>query len=174
VLKLPRRPITVEATGPQGAVVTYTATATDDRDQHPSLSCSPASGSTFPLGRTTVACTATDASGNTAHGSFTVTVVDTIAPRVNAALAPLRGRGNDNRYTVQWTCTDAVGVASQTADIDFVHVGNGQVVELDHAWSPVRAKVGKDGVLVIQAPLFMLVVSCRDGAGNTGFDAALR
>ncbi|MEK6321839.1 MAG: HYR domain-containing protein [Acidobacteriota bacterium] len=32
------------------------------------------SGSTFPLGTTTVTCTATDASGNTATCSFTVTV----------------------------------------------------------------------------------------------------
>ena len=173
VLKLPR-PITVQATGPHGAVVTYAATATDDRDHNPSVSCSPASGSTFPLGRTTVACTATDASGNAAHGSFGVTVVDTIAPRVNAALVPLRGRGNDDRYTVQWTCTDAVGVVSQAADIDLVRVTNGQVVELDHAWSPIRSKIGKDGVLVIQAPLFIVVVTCRDAAGNTGIDAALR
>src|SRR5262249_31276993 len=34
----------------------------------------PASGSTFPLGTTTVNCTATDAAGNTATCSFTVTV----------------------------------------------------------------------------------------------------
>jgi hypothetical protein len=38
--------------------------------------CSPASGSTFPVGTTTVTCTATDASGNTATCSFTVSVFD--------------------------------------------------------------------------------------------------
>jgi hypothetical protein len=36
--------------------------------------CNPPSGSTFPVGTTTVTCTATDASGNTATCSFTVTV----------------------------------------------------------------------------------------------------
>jgi hypothetical protein len=38
------------------------------------VSCSPASGSVFPIGDTTVACTATDASGNVAKGSFSVHV----------------------------------------------------------------------------------------------------
>jgi hypothetical protein len=37
--------------------------------------CSAASGSTFPIGTTTVTCTATDTSGNTASCSFTVTVL---------------------------------------------------------------------------------------------------
>ncbi len=36
--------------------------------------CSPATGSIFPVGTTTVTCTATDAAGNTASCSFTITV----------------------------------------------------------------------------------------------------
>jgi X-Pro dipeptidyl-peptidase len=66
--------ITVDATSPAGAVVTYTATATDNEDPDPSIHCLPASGSTFPIGTTTVNCTATDASGNSSRGSFTVHV----------------------------------------------------------------------------------------------------
>ncbi|MGH9800312.1 MAG: HYR domain-containing protein, partial [Blastocatellia bacterium] len=38
--------------------------------------CAPASGSAFPLGLTTVTCTATDSGGATASCSFTVTVWD--------------------------------------------------------------------------------------------------
>src|SRR4030095_2512739 len=38
--------------------------------------CSPASGSVFALGTTTVTCTATDAAGNLATCSFTVTSFD--------------------------------------------------------------------------------------------------
>jgi hypothetical protein len=58
-------------------VVTYTKpTATDDLDQSVPVSCSPASGSTFPLGDTTVTCTASDSSGNQAiPTTFKVTVV---------------------------------------------------------------------------------------------------
>ncbi|MBL7950886.1 MAG: HYR domain-containing protein, partial [Flavobacteriales bacterium] len=45
-----------------------------------SRTAGPASGGSFPLGSTTVAYTATDASGNTSQCSFTVTVVDMNAP----------------------------------------------------------------------------------------------
>jgi hypothetical protein len=72
--------MTVEATGPSGAVVPYSASATDDVDGPVNLTSVPASGSTFPLGTTTVNLSATDAAGNSASGSFKVTVVDTTPP----------------------------------------------------------------------------------------------
>jgi HYR domain-containing protein len=72
--------ITAEATGPSGAAVTYTVSASDLVDGSVTVNCSPASGSTFPLGTTTVNCSATDAHSNTANGSFTVTVQDTTPP----------------------------------------------------------------------------------------------
>jgi uncharacterized repeat protein (TIGR01451 family) len=61
------------------AVVNYTATATDNAGPV-TPNCSPQSGTAFPIGTTTVTCTATDGSGNTASGSFVVTVVDTEPP----------------------------------------------------------------------------------------------
>jgi len=64
----------VNATSPSGATVTYAASASDVADASPSFACAPASGSLFPVGTTTVTCTATDASGNTATASFQVTV----------------------------------------------------------------------------------------------------
>ncbi len=81
VLNLPAAMI-VEATGPTGAVVAYTAWATDAPHPDPAITCVPPSGSTFPLGTTTVNCSATDASANTTNGSFTITVVDTTPPTV--------------------------------------------------------------------------------------------
>jgi Tol biopolymer transport system component len=74
VLTLPQFPVVVPADRPDGAVVTYNVTATDAVDPNPTVSCSPASGSVFPIGDTTVTCTATDASGNVAKGSFSVHV----------------------------------------------------------------------------------------------------
>jgi hypothetical protein len=78
--------VTAEADGPGGARVTFIVTATDAGAPLPgsAISCSPASGSTFGLGSTTVQCTAKDAAGNQGKGSFTVTVRDTTAPAINA------------------------------------------------------------------------------------------
>jgi hypothetical protein len=75
-LNLPS-PITVNATSPQGAVVSYTATATDDDGDALTPTCAPASGSTFPIGTTTVNCSASEPGSDTATGSFSVTVNDT-------------------------------------------------------------------------------------------------
>jgi hypothetical protein len=72
--------LTVDATGPSGAVVNYTVTATDLVDGSVPVSCTPPSGSTFPIGQTTVDCTAQDSHGNTAGASFDVIVVDTSSP----------------------------------------------------------------------------------------------
>jgi hypothetical protein len=80
-LKLPKD-MTVEATSPAGATVTYTASATDLVDGPVPVTCKPPSGSPFPLGVSTVACTATDKAGNTATGSFMVTVKDTTPPKL--------------------------------------------------------------------------------------------
>jgi hypothetical protein len=79
VLNLPDD-ITEEATGPNGNVVNYNATASDQVDGDVNVDCTPASGSQFPIATTTVNCSATDAAGNTANGTFTVTVQDTLAP----------------------------------------------------------------------------------------------
>jgi hypothetical protein len=73
VLLLPGR-IEAVADGPAGTSVTYWASADDDLDGPVAVSCDHPSGSTFPPGSTEVTCSATDASGNLATGSFTVTV----------------------------------------------------------------------------------------------------
>jgi len=65
----------LEATSAAGAVGTFQASANDDVDGPLPVTCNPASGSTFPLGTTTVTCTATDAAGNSGSASFIVTVL---------------------------------------------------------------------------------------------------
>ena len=66
--------ISVSTSNPAGTTVSYTATVSDLVDGSLTPSCAPASGQTFPVGSTTVNCTATDAHSNTANASFTVTV----------------------------------------------------------------------------------------------------
>jgi len=70
--------ITVEATSPEGRVVTWTnPTAIDNPDGSVAVTCAPASGSTFPIGTTQVTCSATDSSTNTSTTTFNVKVEDT-------------------------------------------------------------------------------------------------
>jgi hypothetical protein len=66
--------ITTTADANSSKVVSYTASATDLVDGPVSVICTPASGSSFGVGGKTVNCSATDSHGNTAIGSFTVTV----------------------------------------------------------------------------------------------------
>jgi plastocyanin len=71
--------ITTAATSASGAVVTFALpTATDEAGDTtaPSVSCDHPTGSTFPIGTTTVTCSAssTDDKPSTVQGSFTVTV----------------------------------------------------------------------------------------------------
>ncbi|MCI0744185.1 MAG: HYR domain-containing protein, partial [Verrucomicrobia subdivision 3 bacterium] len=65
--------ITTTATGPTGAVVTYIA-STADPCGLANFECAPPSGSTFPVGMTTVTCASTDGAGNANSCTFTVTV----------------------------------------------------------------------------------------------------
>jgi hypothetical protein len=74
--------MTVEATSSSGAVVTFSASALDLVDGSVPVSCTPASGSTFPVGTTKVSCSATDQAGNTATGTFAVTVQQDPLPPV--------------------------------------------------------------------------------------------
>ena len=78
--------ITAEANGPSGSQANFVPpTAVDNLDGPiPAVPCTPASGSTFPLGQTTVTCSATDAHGNTGTATFKVNVVDTTPPTLIA------------------------------------------------------------------------------------------
>jgi len=79
VLQLPRS-FTVQTTDPAGSVVTYSASAIDVVDGAVAVQCNPASGSLFPVGTTSVTCTATDAHSNRATGHFDVTVEKSSPP----------------------------------------------------------------------------------------------
>lgn len=69
-----------------GAVVTYAAPVVSDNCPNVGTpSCSPASGSFFPKGTTTVTCGVNDAASNHSSCTFTVTVNDTQAPAITCS-----------------------------------------------------------------------------------------
>ncbi|WP_158102957.1 VWA domain-containing protein [Lentzea kentuckyensis] len=66
--------VTVQAEDGTGATVAYQASATNSQGQPLTPVCTPPSGTKFPIGTTTVTCTATDAQGNTGTDTAVVTV----------------------------------------------------------------------------------------------------
>jgi len=120
--------MTVEATGPTGAVVTFVATGSDPEDGVIAPVCTPASGSTFALGATTVTCKVTDHAGASASGSFTVTVVDTTAP-VFTFVPPSVTISNCSTANLgQATATDKVGPVTITNNAPAVFPDGSTVV----------------------------------------------
>jgi hypothetical protein len=92
--------LTLEFMSTNGTPVSFTATATDNCEATVEVNCAPPPGSTFPIGTTTVRCTATDCSSNTASCAFTVTVLGArgVKEHVLAELTALRAtvtRGED-------------------------------------------------------------------------------
>jgi hypothetical protein len=63
-------------------------TATDDCGM-PQIICDPSSDDPFPVGTQETVCTAVDAAGNTASGSFDVTVEDVEPPVINISPVPV-------------------------------------------------------------------------------------
>ena len=102
--------IAVAAAGPNGSRVDFALPpASDNVDPAPAVACSPASGTTFPLGRTTVSCIATDRAGRTSSPApvpvFAVTVDATppvVTPNVTGTL------GANGWYTGNVTVAFAV------------------------------------------------------------------
>jgi hypothetical protein len=74
LLSLPA-PMQIPAISPAGVPVSFVVSATDTVDSSPVVTCLPSSGALFPIGTTAVLCSATDRSGNTATGTFAVTII---------------------------------------------------------------------------------------------------
>ena len=147
--------IILEATSPAGAVATFALSASDIADPSVPVVCSANSGDTFPLGSTTVNCTATDDSTNQASASFTILVQDTTAPVIDphADVGPIEATGPGG------------------ATVDYGVIGTFDVVDVD--WSTCSPASGSTFALGTTT------VDCdaEDAAGNnaapTHFDVTV-
>lgn len=103
------------AMGSCAANVTFTPPTALDNCGTPTVTCTPASGSSFPLGTTTVSCKATDGANNMSPAcTFTVTIQDTQAPIIGACPANI-SVSNNGPTTVTYTpptATDNCGNAT--------------------------------------------------------------
>jgi len=109
--------LTFEPTCPAGAVVTYSNPVASDNCGVLSVVCSPASGSTFSIGTTTVTCTATDTATpvhNSSNCIFTVhvktaaEVIQDLITRVQALQPPLAGQQSQGLVSKLQAALDAV------------------------------------------------------------------
>jgi flagellar hook assembly protein FlgD len=91
--------VTAEASSATGAIVTFSASSSDGSP----VSCSPSSGSMFPLGTSSVTCSAGDASG-----SFSAFVYDTGRP---ALTVPADISTSNPVVTYSATASDAIDPA---------------------------------------------------------------
>jgi HYR domain len=102
---------TVVATSTNGAIVTFSASASDRCDPNPVVTCVPPSGSYFPVGTNTVICSAVDASGNTNSCSFSVNVLPQQTPNmINVAITNgvvlVRFSGMSSNHYQVWRSTN--------------------------------------------------------------------
>jgi len=124
------------------ANVTYAATFTDNCVT--TLTYSPASGSTFAVGTTTVTATATDASGNSSTCQFTVTINDAQAPIITCPT-------NITVSADPGLCSTAVSYAASATD----NCGVSSIT-----YSPVSGSIFPVGTTTVTA-------TATDAAGNT-------
>lgn len=142
-----------------------------------SSGCSPSSGSIFPVGTTTVTCSAADAAHNQTSCSFTVTVRDAQPPAITGATANPSILWPANHKMVDVTisygdtdsCTPASGITCDlTVSSNEPTDGKGDghtatdwtVIDAHHVQLRAeRSGTGTDRI-------YTITITCRDGAGN--------
>jgi subtilisin-like proprotein convertase family protein len=119
------------APGTCGAVVNFVGIAFDDEDGNISgdIVATPASGSTFPVGDTTVTLSVTDSDGNTETCDFIVTVVDNEDPvavcqDITIDLDPVTGTATITAADLDNGSTDNCAIATRTLDVSSFDCSN--------------------------------------------------
>ena len=162
--------IVTDATSPKGAVVYFTPTAVDECSSV-SISSTPASGSLFAIGDTTVSCIATNVTGNEATCSFTVHVKGA-AEQINNLIALVQAL-NLKPWTA-YLLTAELQAASNALRRDYTRAAcidlDAFIFEVDvqtwwgQIWPPSRARL-----LIRNAQRIQNVLGCYDEFGPGHF-----
>ena len=137
VISVPADMLEQATNPPLGRTVYFSATATDESPTNPIVTCTPASGSVFPIGVTTVMCSATDDAGNTATATFTVTVAPT-----HFYLHGAGATGNPPTLTVDmFTPTSSSAKYSDSGGVRFA--GGNPWVQVGRWTDPSTVMVGR-------------------------------
>ncbi|HJQ26377.1 MAG TPA: HYR domain-containing protein [Blastocatellia bacterium] len=148
------------------AIVTYPPPIASDNCPGVVTACTPPSGSTFPLGASTVTCTATDTSGNTATCSFTVTTFSgCLQDDANPAIVVLFNTATgEYRFCCNGTIFTGKGTVKQ----------QGCVIQIEHNPADRRVLIRADfaahsGTASLQVPAGKTIctITDRNTSNNT-------
>ncbi|HYE31854.1 MAG TPA: right-handed parallel beta-helix repeat-containing protein [Methylomirabilota bacterium] len=146
--------VSIETADPLGAVVTYEAAHAADACGPVTISHSLASGSLFPIGTTTVTCTATDAAGQQVTATFTVTVTHkappTIAEQINSLIGQVAALSADRNVTGS--------LAAQLSVAQAAHARNNAKIAAQHLVNFERSveRLAQKGQLTAQQSASLL------------------
>lgn len=155
--------VSAEASSTSGTEVTWEPAA---EEWSAEISCSPAPGSLFALGSTSVECESTDERGRRAAGVFQVNVRDSIAPhigRVRAAVGRAEAEGGYIPVRVEVEAADAGDAMPRCT-----------IASLTAEGTPVDWSVRSDLEVAVRADFarpFRIQVSCVDASGNRATDS---
>ncbi len=161
--------------GQCSAVVNYTATAADNCGVVTAFTCSPPSGSAFPVGTNTVTCTATDDASNTSTASFRVTVRDGEAPAI-VGVTPSKDtlwppNGKLTPVTLAVNVSDNCGVP--TCEIIAVTSSDPVTSALDSTspdWEitgPLALNLRAERLNSTPGRVYTITIQCTDSSGNS-------
>jgi hypothetical protein len=170
-------PQTTECTGPGGATASFTATVTDNCSGAIGISCTPGSGSTFPVGSTSISCTATDGSANSSSCGSSVTVVDTAAPVISSAFASPNVLWPPNHkmvpVTVAVSASDLCDAAltcqilSVTSNEPVDGLGDGDTAPDWQITGPLTVNLRAERSGKGSGRVYTITVQCSDDSGNS-------
>jgi len=151
--------IAVAATSNQGATVTYPAPVPSGGKSPYQVTCTPASGSLFPIAVTTVNCTVVDARSMSAMNSFTVTVTGTAPPGPATGWSVVGNVPVGNTTTrdalvisaCEWWITTRKNGVQKTTDCGQTFVGMNNGLGVGQAAADVQWFVVKNGKIFVSA-----------------------
>jgi hypothetical protein len=161
--------IDAEAMFASGAEVTFTVSAIDDVDGEVAVTCSHESGAIFPIGVTTVECSAVDAAGNIATDAFSVAVFDTTAPAI-ASVTPSKTHlwpPNQELVPVTFAVSSTDAVSAPSCQIGVTDTSQQASDPTDmFRDGPLSMRLRAERETGVDR-IYSIQIICRDAAGNT-------
>jgi hypothetical protein len=154
---------TAQAIDENGAIVSYTQpTALDDVDGAVAVVCAPLSGALFPIGATTVSCSASDLAGNEAQATFVVTVDPPAAPPEPVEVIIASQQDESTLCAPDWRQCYTGGILGER----IIDLGKGS--DLGSA-SILSVTIAKDETSPFVANSWIAYIYCYTDAAHTQF-----